>query len=101
MGALRKLPMRARGSRAGSAPERRPGKSPGRPPEKPPKATSAPSSPEADEDASVPDATATVTYMVDGDTVDVSPVVDSIQRVRLIGVDTPETRECPGRQPLS
>jgi micrococcal nuclease len=68
---------------------------------KPPKETSPPPSPQADEDAGVHDATATVTNVVDGDTVDVSPTIDGIARVRLIGVDTPETRECPGGQPLS
>ena len=47
------------------------------------------------------DATVRVSYVVDGDTVDVSPAVEGIERVRLIGVDTPETRECPGGQPLS
>ena len=31
-----------------------------------------------------------VTDVVDGDTIDVSPQVDGIKRVRLIGVDTPE-----------
>lgn len=33
----------------------------------------------------------TVSYVVDGDTIDVSPAIGSISRVRLIGVDTPET----------
>jgi micrococcal nuclease len=32
----------------------------------------------------------TVTDVVDGDTIDVSPQIDGIERVRLIGVDTPE-----------
>ncbi len=36
------------------------------------------------------DATATVTRVVDGDTVDISPSVEGCSRVRLIGVDTPE-----------
>lgn len=33
----------------------------------------------------------TVSRVVDGDTIEVSPAVDGIQDVRLIGVDTPET----------
>lgn len=37
------------------------------------------------------DATATVTRVVDGDTIDISPSVEGLSRVRLIGVDTPET----------
>jgi micrococcal nuclease len=36
------------------------------------------------------DATVTVTRVVDGDTVDISPSVEGRSRVRLIGVDTPE-----------
>jgi micrococcal nuclease len=32
-----------------------------------------------------------VSYVVDGDTIDISPAVGNISRVRLIGVDTPET----------
>jgi micrococcal nuclease len=47
------------------------------------------------------EAVVTVRNVVDGDTVDVSPAIDGIERVRFIGVDTPETRECPGGQPLS
>jgi micrococcal nuclease len=34
-----------------------------------------------------------VTRVVDGDTVDISPAVEGNDRVRLIGVDTPETRD--------
>ena len=47
-------------------------------------------------------ATSTVTRIVDGDTVDISPAVEGKTRVRLIGVDTPETRDpdC-GKQPYS
>lgn len=67
----------------------------------PKETTTAVLSPEEDEDAGAYDATATVTNVVDGDTVDISPAIDGIERVRLIGVDTPETRECPGGQPLS
>lgn len=40
----------------------------------------------------------TVTRVVDGDTIEVSPAVDGIQDVRLIGVDTPETYG--GEEPL-
>ena len=35
--------------------------------------------------------TVTVTSVVDGDTIDISPAIDGKERVRLIGVDTPET----------
>ena len=36
-----------------------------------------------------------VTYVVDGDTIDISPVERAyIQRIRLVGVDTPEKGEC-------
>lgn len=46
------------------------------------------------------DATVTVTRVVDGDTVDVAPAVEGEDRVRLIGVDTPETRDPDrGEQP--
>ncbi len=41
------------------------------------------------------DATATVTRVIDGDTLEISPAVYGRDRVRLIGVDTPETRD-PG-----
>ncbi|MDP9478176.1 MAG: thermonuclease family protein [Actinomycetota bacterium] len=44
------------------------------------------------------DATATVTRVVDGDTVEISPAIDGVEDVRLIGVDTPETKE-PGCAP--
>lgn len=36
------------------------------------------------------DATVTVTRVVDGDTIDISPSVRGLSRVRLIGMDTPE-----------
>jgi endonuclease YncB( thermonuclease family) len=36
------------------------------------------------------DATITVTRVVDGDTIDISPSVERRSRVRLIGMDTPE-----------
>ena len=41
------------------------------------------------------DATVRVTRVVDGDTMRISPAIDGIDEVRLIGVDTPETKE-PG-----
>ena len=43
------------------------------------------------------DATATVTRVVDGDTIDISPSVEGLSRVRLIGMDTPEVYR--GTQP--
>lgn len=48
------------------------------------------------------DATATVTRVVDGDTVEITPAIDGVEDVRLIGVDTPETRDpdC-GKQPYA
>lgn len=39
-----------------------------------------------------------VTRVIDGDTIEISPAIDGIEDVRLIGVDTPETNE-PGCQP--
>ena len=39
------------------------------------------------------DTTVTVSRVVDGDTIEVSPAVDRIDEVRLIGVDTPETKD--------
>ena len=39
------------------------------------------------------DATATVTDVVDGDTVRITPAVDGNDEVRLIGMDTPETKD--------
>lgn len=42
----------------------------------------------------------TVTRVVDGDTIEVSPLVDGTEDVRLIGVDTPETSDSSqGAQP--
>lgn len=43
------------------------------------------------------DATATVTRAVDGDTLEISPSVEGLSTVRLIGMDTPETHG--GTQP--
>jgi micrococcal nuclease len=48
-----------------------------------------------DEQVGSHDATVRVTRVVDGDTIRISPAVDGIDEVRLIGVDTPETKE-PG-----
>jgi micrococcal nuclease len=39
------------------------------------------------------DATVTVSRVVDGDTIEISPAVDGNEEVRLIGVDTPETKD--------
>ena len=39
------------------------------------------------------DATVTVSRVVDGDTIEVSPAVDGNGEVRLIGMDTPETKD--------
>jgi micrococcal nuclease len=39
------------------------------------------------------DATVTVSRVVDGDTIEVSPAVDGNEEVRLIGIDTPETKD--------
>ncbi len=58
--------------------------------------TSASSEPDqADADRSKYDETVRVSRVVDGDTVRISPAVDGKNEVRLIGVDTPETKE-PG-----
>jgi endonuclease YncB( thermonuclease family) len=43
------------------------------------------------------DATVTVSRVVDGDTVEISPAVNGVEDVRLIGVDTPETVD-PGEE---
>ncbi len=48
---------------------------------------------EEDEDEPTYDATARVTRVVDGDTIEISPAVDGIEEVRFIGVDTPETKD--------
>ena len=37
------------------------------------------------------DATVTVSRVVDGDTIEISPAINGVEDVRLIGVDTPET----------
>lgn len=41
------------------------------------------------------EATVEVSRVIDGDTVEVSPAIDGIEDVRLIGVDTPETSGSP------
>jgi micrococcal nuclease len=73
------------------------------PQKKEPAPTPPPSEPEeeAPEQSSF-EATVAVTRVVDGDTVDISPAVEGITRVRLIGVDTPETSDpdC-GKQPYA
>jgi micrococcal nuclease len=42
-------------------------------------------------------ATVTVSRVVDGDTIEISPAIDGVEDVRLIGVDTPETVD-PGEE---
>ena len=39
------------------------------------------------------DATATVSQVVDGDIIEIFPAIDGIEEVRLIGLDTPETKD--------
>lgn len=39
------------------------------------------------------DSTATISQVVDGDTVRIDPTIDGIDEVRLIGMDTPETKD--------
>lgn len=43
----------------------------------------------------------TITRAVDGDTIEVSPAVNGVEDVRLIGVDTPEFSSDCGTQPLA
>ena len=59
---------------------------------------SLPSSPEpaeeeTDEEEAEYDETVTVERIVDGDTIRIDPAVDDIDEVRLIGIDTPETKD--------
>lgn len=66
----------------------------------PPEPESAVAASDADGDgianeAAVYDATVTVTRVIDGDTIEITPAIDSITDVRLIGIDTPESKE-PG-----
>lgn len=61
-----------------------------------PEASSAPSSKGPEEKAGPStnvDETVTVTRVVDGDTIEISPAIDGITDLRLIGVDTPETKK--------
>jgi micrococcal nuclease len=58
-----------------------------------PKPKPKPASNDEDKDRDRYDATVTVTRVVDGDTIEVSPAVDGNEEVRLIGVDTPETKD--------
>lgn len=45
--------------------------------------------------------TVTITRVIDGDTVEISPDIDGIEDVRLIGMDTPEVSGDCGREPLA
>jgi micrococcal nuclease len=66
--------------------------------EEPNDASSTPAASDADEedsDSGGHDARVRVKRVVDGDTIEISPAIDGIDEVRLIGVDTPETKE-PG-----
>ena len=66
-------------------------------PEPPPAPVAEPAPPPAPAEPSY-DRTVTIARVVDGDTVEISPAIDGITDVRLIGVDTPETKE-PGCTP--
>jgi micrococcal nuclease len=52
---------------------------------------SASAPPEPEPAAEDYDATVTVSRVVDGDTIEISPAIDGVEDVRLIGIDTPET----------
>jgi micrococcal nuclease len=43
----------------------------------------------------------TIARVIDGDTVEISPSIDGIEDVRLIGMDTPEISGDCGREPLA
>lgn len=43
----------------------------------------------------------TIVRVIDGDTVEISPSIDGIEDVRLIGMDTPEISGDCGREPLA
>jgi micrococcal nuclease len=60
-----------------------------------PKHNSAPPVPqqEAEDDRKTPGTVATVARVVDGDTIEISPAIEDKNNVRLIGVDTPETKD--------
>ena len=61
-------------------------------------ATPTPAPPPVDDGATGSGPTVTVARVVDGDTIEISPAIDGVTDVRLIGVDTPETKE-PGCAP--
>lgn len=66
-------------------------------PAAPPDETSGTENTQQDDGTATND-TVTVTNIVDGDTFDISPALDGVDRVRIIGVDTPETSF--GAEPL-
>jgi micrococcal nuclease len=57
------------------------------------KETTVASAPEEDQSSRAYDAVVNVSRVVDGDTIEISPSVDGNNKVRLIGVDTPETKD--------
>ena len=59
------------------------------PPEQPER--QAPPAPSPEDNLAALGKVVTVSYVVDGDTINISPAVGGISRVRLIGMDTPET----------
>ena len=59
-----------------------------------------PAQPPPEPDVEWYDATVTVTRVVDGDTVEISPAVEGVSEVRLIGVDTPARAHSPARNGL-
>lgn len=73
------------GEQAAVAPKPESDEKPEREPEPKPK--------EPDRDTGRYDAVTTVSRVVDGDTVEIAPAVDGDDEVRLIGVDTPETKD--------
>ncbi len=79
-----------------------------KPPPPPPKPEPQPEPPSASSSASASasaspaaggnyDATVTVSRVVDGDTIEISPGINGIEDIRLIGMDTPETVD-PGEE---
>ena len=62
---------------------------------------SASASPESEGSGGNYDATVTVSRVVDGDTIEISPAVSGNEEVRLVGMDTPETKDpSEGVEPL-
>ena len=57
------------------------------------KETTAASAPEEDQASNAYDAVVTVSRVVDGDTIEIRPSVRGNNKVRFIGVDTPETKD--------